>query len=784
MNINNNFNVQGKFYTKERVRAKKSSIIIMPKNSKQEGSSQIKLSLYTNDISKESLLVYILSLLSRWKEISTESILYRAFYDELEGTGIRIFISFSSIYRLSQEEGEVILNKAVLLFNDILKTNAYTTPSNEVDFDDLLCLQEEQQFQKLSNINEEQESNDQDYSFISNNQSTTIEKPDDFNKNTKDHELPQVNDYKEITGLEEKIKEVDSQLLLNEVVNDDNQKEINNLQVILEEKAEQLLSNEKGQKESKKEIVKLEIQIEEMNYQLLSSERIKNDNQKELVKLEKRLKEASTQLLTDETLQEKIQKELIGLEEQLDEATSQLLADEKLQNENQKELKELRKQLDEATSQLLMDEKLQNESQEELHELEKQLKEVNTQLLSNEKLQNENEIKLVELETQLEEADTQLLSDKKLQNMSQKELDELEKLLDEVNGQLLSDKKLQNENQKALIKLEVQLEEANAQLLVDEKLKNKNQKELIKLETELDKTNSQLLADEKIQSENQKEIIKLEVQLEKANNQVLENRRLEDDSQKEVVRLESELEKVTGELLSDENQEELINLETKLMEEEQEPLHDDNLLIENQEKLITLEVNQHEPTKELPHNLLSMKEIDQWNIEKMMSEQAEFSTNTWEQFYESSQNNYDNIKNTVNVKKIKTQPVSVSKTAPENNVIKPLTKEEKTIEDLFLNFDSSETNKTVSIDKQKYNHYINNIKYLDLRWQNYVGNQLESNQTKFQKTFSTYIEDVDVILNEVLSNTQNKKLNKKKVILNIDDLKIIEAYDALSNYLA
>ena len=186
-------------------------------------------------------------------------------------------------------------------------------------------------------------------------------------------------------------------------------------------------------------------------------------------------------------------------------------------------------------------------------------------------------------------------------------------------------------------------------------------------------------------------------------------------------------------------------------------------------------------TKEFPHNLILMKEIDQWSIEKMMSDQAEFSANKWNKFYENSQKNYDNIKNTVNEKKINIQPVD--KIVPKVNAVKPLTKEEKTIEGLFLNFDSSGINKTVSIDKKIYSHYIKNIKYLDLRWQNYVGKQLESNQTKFQTTFSTYVDDVEFFITEVVRSSISKELNKKKTIINIDDLKMLEAYNALSNYL-
>ena len=284
-----------------------------------------------------------------------------------------------------------------------------------------------------------------------------------------------------------------------------------------------------------------------------------------------------------------------------------------------------------------------------------------------------------------------------------------------------------------------------------------------------------MLADEKIQSENQKEIIKLELKLEKANNQLLKGEKLENESQKEIARLETELEKVTDESLTDK-----ISLETKSIEE-QESLTDENLLIENQEKLITLEVNQHELTKEFPNKLISVKETDQWTIEEKMSEQGEFSASTWGKFYENSQNNYDNIKNTVNEKNKKSQPTIQN--IPKINVVKPLTEEEKTIEYLFLNLYSSKMNKTVSINKQKYNHYIKNIKYLDLRWQNYVGNQLESNQTKFQTTFSTYVDDVEFFITEVVRSSISKELNKKKTIINIDDLKMLEAYNALSNYL-
>lgn len=805
MNINSYFDIQGKFYSRERVRSKKSSIIIMPKNSQQDGSSQIKLSLYNNNISKESLLVCILSLLSRWKEVSADSVLYRAFYDELEGTGVRIFISFSSTCRLTQEEGQVILGEAVRLFNDILEVNAYTVQTNEVNFDDLLSLQDEQQVLDFSKEKE----HDMDYSFTSITQGTILEK---F------HGLPQVKANKEVTDLKGRIQEVDSDLLLNETKKSEKRKEILNLEVILEDKQELLLADEKEQKESKKEIVRLEIKIEEMNYQLLSSERIKKDNQKELVKLEKQLQEASTQLLTDEILQEKTQEELIELEEQLEKVTSQLITDEKSQSDNQKELNELKRQLSEANNQLTMSEELKYKNQKEITALEEQLNEVNSQLVANETLQNENEIKLVELETRLDEATVQLVSDAKLQSENeqelseldeqideanaqlisneksqgenQKELNELETQLDGVNRQLLADKKLQTENQKALMRLEARLEEANAQLLEDEKLKNQNQKELIELETELEKTDTQLLENEKKQNENQKEIIKLEIKLEKANAQLLEGKMLEEQSQKERVRLETELGDVGSQLLHyedlysekevDENQEEVIEVEINSLEE-QEVQADEELLNKDQEASNDIEVDQKVLTKEYLYSSLAMDESDQWSVEKI-SDQAEVRTNTWEKFYENSQNNYHKVKGTDDEKNIKTQPVS--KIAPKNKVAQPLTREEATIEDLFLNFDSSRTNKTVSIDRKQYNHYINNIKYLNLRWQKYSSNQLESNQNKFQKTFSTYVDDVDVIVAEVLNTARSNKLNKKKVVLNIDDLKILEAYEALSNYLA
>lgn len=462
MEVKSQSNIKSRFFSKERVRSKTSSVMIVPKKIKGSKNSQLQFTLINEKLPLNYLIIAFQLLVGEWEDLFNEYTIYRAFLDEKSNDDIKLLISFNTATKLASDEGDKIIRLVLPRLKNILAN--LKEPLNN----------QEREIELLNNEIEERKEMLDKLIALKNAQDLN------FEKNIK---MKLVNLQNKVT-LNEKLS--DNLKRISEQLSSDKNKLLEDNQV----KDKRIVSLEKNLESSRKDWNSNKEQyvnkIEELKSKLSYSEKEclfeQNKNQKKIKEFEEannqlqtRLEDFQIKLVTQEKThseqdiesENKINELLLGLEnqkiisiEKIDILKNDLkMSSEKLSLEkktNEEKISRLDNQIEKITLErdTLVQNTIELKEQLMIHK-EKLETERRVSVEEIDVLQNELEISSEKLNVEKANKEEQVsrLKDNLKQTMSEKEA--LEKKISELEDKLSDSKKeLQTEKKENKEKIE------------------------------------------------------------------------------------------------------------------------------------------------------------------------------------------------------------------------------------------------------------------------------------------------------------------------------------------
>jgi hypothetical protein len=789
MITNELFKIKGNFYRQERVRPKEKSIHILPKQVKMTKNAQIELVFTESNLPIHTILYGIHYLLEEWEIIFNDYSIFRIFYDNLPNNSIKFLISFNTSFRLSYVEGDTILKTSFEILENSFKNKIETKHDdttfidfmdNELDKQDNLLhsllnndeiiTQTSEKITTLSPITLEHQL---DYDIPLTNEKETLfiqinHLQDSLVKANKEIELLtnlKKNTNKMSTDFQNTIDKTKEDLYQQITLNNNNLNVINDLRNNLDIKNQNIKTKDN-------KIDNLQAKLNIANKEIIFQNEINDNHFSDINELQIKLSDSNNEIQSKNGIIHSNSNTIKELQHKLDKANKEVISKNKTNNNVSDTLIDVQIKLDDSHKELETKNEIIENYSITIKELQNKLDEASKEIISKNETNNNNTTTINDLQAKFDNAHKELNTKNEIINNHSITIKELQNKLDKANKDIIS-KNETNDNISATINgLQIKLNGSFKEFETKNEIIENYSITIKELQNKLDETNKDNISKNEVNDHFSDTINGLQIKL--------------DDSFKEL--------KAKNELIT--NYSIVINqLQNKLKHSSKNKPHND---INEKNSIISNKLHENElldnslsstPSTDKQNNTNNTNSSSFVSEKELVTTLKNISTN-WEQLYHTSDSNYQQIKKQPIISKKtsysannknRTQPTTLPNSDEENNRLTP---SELNLLALFNNYDSSKHNNSVSIDSQKFKDYMTSLPFLSLTWQSIFKGDSKFHNRKLEQTFQPFIDELESVLEEISLATKPKLLSKKKVVLTIDDLKLLEAYDALYKYIS
>jgi hypothetical protein len=789
MITNELFKIKGNFYRQERVRPKEKSIHILPKQVKMTKNAQIELVFTESNLPIHTILYGIHYLLEEWEIIFNDYSIFRIFYDNLPNNSIKFLISFNTSFRLSYVEGDTILKTSFEILENSFKNKIETKHDdttfidfmdNELDKQDNLLhsllnndeiiTQTSEKITTLSPITLEHQL---DYDIPLTNEKETLfiqinHLQDSLVKANKEIELLtnlKKNTNKMSTDFQNTIDKTKEDLYQQITLNNNNLNVINDLRNNLDIKNQNIKTKDN-------KIDNLQAKLNIANKEIIFQNEINDNHFSDINELQIKLSDSNNEIQSKNGIIHSNSNTIKELQHKLDKANKEVISKNKTNNNVSDTLIDVQIKLDDSHKELETKNEIIENYSITIKELQNKLDEASKEIISKNETNNNNTTTINDLQAKFDNAHKELNTKNEIINNHSITIKELQNKLDKANKDIISKNETNDNISATLNGLQVKLDDSFKELETKNEIIENYSITIKELQNKLDETNKDNISKNEINDHFSDTINGLQIKL--------------DDSFKEL--------KAKNELIT--NYSIVINqLQNKLKHSSKNKPHND---INEKNSIISNKLHENElldnslsstPSTDKQNNTNNTNSSSFVSEKELVTTLKNISTN-WEQLYHTSDSNYQQIKKQPIISKKtsysannknRTQPTTLPNSDEENNRLTP---SELNLLALFNNYDSSKHNNSVSIDSQKFKDYMTSLPFLSLTWQSIFKGDSKFHNRKLEQTFQPFIDELESVLEEISLATKPKLLSKKKVVLTIDDLKLLEAYDALYKYIS
>jgi hypothetical protein len=845
MITNELFKIKGNFYRQERVRPKEKSIHILPKQVKMTKNAQIELVFTESNLPIHTILYGIHYLLEEWEIIFNDYSIFRIFYDNLPNNSIKFLISFNTSFRLSYVEGDTILKTSFEILENSFKNKIETkhddttfidfmdneldkqdnllhsllnndeiitqtsekittlspiTLEHQLDYDIPLTNEKETLFIQINHLQDSLVKANKEIELLTNLKKNTNKMSTDF-QNTIDktkedlyqqitlnnNNLNVINDLRnnldiknqniktkdnKIDNLQAKLNIANKEIIFQNEINDNHFSDINELQIKLSDSNNEIQSKNGIIHSNSNTIKELQHKLDKANKEVISKNETNNNVSDTLIDVQIKLDDSHKELETKNEIIENYSITIKELQNKLDEASKEIISKNETNNNNTTTINDLQAKFDNAHKELNTKNEIINNHSITIKELQNKLDKANKDIISKNETNDNISATLNGLQVKLDDSFKELETKNEIIENYSITIKELQNKLDETNKDNISKNEI-NDNTLATINgLQIKLNGSFKELETKNEIIENYSITIKELQNKLDETNKDNISKNEVNDHFSDTINGLQIKL--------------DDSFKEL--------KAKNELIT--NYSIVINqLQNKLKHSSKNKPHND---INEKNSIISNKLHENElldnslsstPSTDKQNNTNNTNSSSFVSEKELVTTLKNISTN-WEQLYHTSDSNYQQIKKQPIISKKtsysannknRTQPTTLPNSDEENNRLTP---SELNLLALFNNYDSSKHNNSVSIDSQKFKDYMTSLPFLSLTWQSIFKGDSKFHNRKLEQTFQPFIDELESVLEEISLATKPKLLSKKKVVLTIDDLKLLEAYDALYKYIS